>query len=46
MDGKKIKGALLDFDSSSFVGVDFCSECGTRTNNISENYDKQRNGFS
>ena len=46
IDGKKMKGALLDFDSSGFVGVEFCTECGTRTDNISATYDKQWGGFS
>lgn len=41
IDGKKMRGALLDFEESGFVGVQFCAECGTRTDDISATYDRQ-----
>lgn len=34
IDGRKMRGARLDFDSSGYVGVKFCPECGTRTDDI------------
>jgi len=41
LDGQKMRGALLDFDASGFVGVQFCPECGTRTDNISATFQRQ-----
>lgn len=42
LDGKKMRGALLDFETSGFVDVQFCPECGTRTDDISATFDRQR----
>jgi hypothetical protein len=41
IDGAKLRGALIDFELSGFVGVKFCPECGTRTDDIEKTYDKQ-----
>lgn len=41
IDGKELRGALVDFEASGFVGVDFCPECGTRTENRSETFKRQ-----
>lgn len=34
LDGSQMLGAKLDFESSGFVGVYFCDECGTRRHDI------------
>jgi hypothetical protein len=41
IDGAKLRGALLDFDASGFVGVKFCPECDTRSDNIPATYQRQ-----
>jgi hypothetical protein len=41
IDGTKLRGALLDFKASGFVGVKFCTECATRSHNIGATYDRQ-----
>jgi hypothetical protein len=41
IDGVKLKGALIDFEASGFVGVKFCSECGVRTDDISKTFKNQ-----
>jgi hypothetical protein len=41
LDGQKMKGALLDFEASGFVGVQFCPECGTRTDDISGTFERR-----
>jgi hypothetical protein len=41
LDGQKMRGAALDFKASGFVGVRFCPECGTRTDDISATCDRQ-----
>jgi hypothetical protein len=41
IDGAKLRGALIDFDASGFVGVAFCRECGTRSHNISATFKRQ-----
>jgi len=41
LDGKRMKGALLDFEASGFVGVRFCPECGTRTDDIGATFSRQ-----
>ena len=38
IDGKKMRGALLDFEMSGFVDVKFCSLCRNRTDNITTTY--------
>jgi hypothetical protein len=38
IDGARLRGALIDFEASGFVGVRFCPECGTRTDNIPETF--------
>ena len=42
LDGARMRGALLDFDASGFVGVRFCPQCGNRTDDIGATYDRQR----
>lgn len=44
LDGQKMKGALLDFDASGFVGMRFCAACGTRTDDITTTFDRQDSG--
>jgi hypothetical protein len=34
IDGARLRGALLDFDASGFVDVEFCPECGTRSDDV------------
>ncbi len=34
IDGEKIRGALIDFEASGFVGNKFCPECGVRTDDV------------
>lgn len=41
IDGKKLNGALVDFQASGFVNFGFCSECGRRIENISETFKRQ-----
>lgn len=41
LDGEKMRGANLDFDASGFVGVQFCSRCGRRWDDIEATYDRQ-----
>jgi hypothetical protein len=41
IDGAQVRGASLDFDASGFVGVRFCPECSTRTDDIAATYDRQ-----
>jgi hypothetical protein len=41
IDGRKCRGALMDFDASGYVGVQFCPECGTRSDNIAATCRKQ-----
>ena len=41
IDGQKLLGAFLDFEASGFVGVQFCPECGTRTDDISATHIRQ-----
>jgi hypothetical protein len=41
LDGQKMRGALPDFEASGFVGVQFCPECGTRTDDISATFQRQ-----
>ncbi len=38
IDGEKLKGALMDFDASGFVGVKFCPDCGQRSEDIHATY--------
>lgn len=48
LDGKQMQGALLDFDVSGYVDVQFCPSCGTRTDDISATHrrrDDTRNGI-
>lgn len=41
IDGKRMRGALLDFSKSGYVDVHFCPDCGNRTHNIPATYDRQ-----
>lgn len=41
IDGRKLIGAKLDFQASGFVGVQFCSACGNRHEDVSATYDRQ-----
>jgi hypothetical protein len=41
LDGKQMLGAKLDFDASGFVGVQFCSRCGRRWDDVKATYDRQ-----
>lgn len=41
LDGEKMLGAKLDFEASGYVGVQFCSTCGRRWDNVSATYDRQ-----
>lgn len=41
IDGDKMCAALLDFKASGFVRVKFCSECGTRSDDISATHHRQ-----
>ena len=41
LDGQKIQGAMLDFEESGFVNVQFCPECNTRTDDIGATFDRQ-----
>ena len=41
IDGKKLKGAAIEFESSGFVDVRFCEVCGTRTDDIISTYKRQ-----
>ncbi|MBI5303122.1 MAG: hypothetical protein HY868_13385 [Chloroflexi bacterium] len=41
IDGMELRGALIEFEASGFMGVKFCPECGTRTDNISETFNHQ-----
>ncbi len=43
LDGEKMRGALLDFEASGYVGVRFCPECGTRTDDISRTFARRNN---
>ncbi len=39
-----MRGALLDFEASGFVGNQFCPECGTRRHDIHATNQRQRSG--
>jgi hypothetical protein len=41
IDGGKMRGALVDFKASGFVGVKFCPACNRRLENTSATYDRQ-----
>ena len=41
IDGRKLNGALVDFQASGYVIREFCSECGRRIENISETFKRQ-----
>jgi hypothetical protein len=41
IDGKQHFGGRMDFETSGYVDVQFCEECGNRTDNISLTYDRQ-----
>lgn len=41
VDGSEMLGALLDFESSGFVGVKFCPECRARTEDVGATYERQ-----
>ena len=41
IDGRKLNGALVDFQASGYVNFGFCSECGRRIENISETFKRQ-----
>lgn len=41
IDGGKLLGAKMDFEASGFVDVQFCPECGSRTDDISGTFKKQ-----
>jgi hypothetical protein len=41
IDGQKLNGVQMDFEASGFVGVRFCPECGTRSDNITETAKRQ-----
>jgi hypothetical protein len=43
--GDKLKGALLDFKGSGFIGVKFCPKCGVRSDNIEKTYDRQHSAI-
>ena len=42
LDGAGMRGALLDFVASGFVGVRFCPQCGNRTEDIGATYERRR----
>jgi hypothetical protein len=42
LDGSAMRGALLDFDASGFVGVRFCPACGNRTHEIAATSQRRR----
>jgi hypothetical protein len=42
LDGAKMRGALLDFEASGFVGVRFCPRCGNRTDDVGATYERRR----
>jgi hypothetical protein len=42
LDGTGLRGALLDFAASGFVGVRFCPRCGNRTEDIGATYERRR----
>lgn len=42
LDGKKHLAAKVDFDSSGFVGVTFCAECGNRHEDMEATYRRRR----
>lgn len=46
IDGAAIFGAHVNFEASGFVGNKFCPKCHTRSDNISQTYEKQKNGYS
>jgi hypothetical protein len=41
IDGARMRGALLDYKASGFVGVKFCHKCGYPKHNVSATYDRQ-----
>ncbi|KAA3610781.1 MAG: hypothetical protein DWQ01_07670 [Planctomycetota bacterium] len=41
INGESLLDARLNFDASGFVGVEFCPECRTRSDDIGATYDKQ-----
>lgn len=42
IDGSLMLGSLLDFEASGFVGVQFCSLCRNRVEDIGATYERQR----
>jgi hypothetical protein len=42
IDGEALLDTKLDFDASGFVGVEFCPECGRRTDDVRATYDRRR----
>ena len=46
LDGMKMFGARMDFETSGFVDVRFCPVCGRRTDNIAATYQRQHSAVS
>jgi hypothetical protein len=46
LDGEKMLGARLDFETSGFVGVQFCSTCGRRWDDDDATYERQSRPWS
>jgi len=41
VDGNQSRAGKMDFDASGYVDVRFCPDCGVRSNDISQTYDRQ-----
>jgi hypothetical protein len=41
IDGNQSRAGKMDFDASGYVDVQFCSDCGVRSNDISRTYERQ-----
>lgn len=41
VDGNQSRAGKMDFEASGYVDVQFCPDCGVRSNDISRTYDRQ-----